>query len=108
MSGSKSQPGSGSPPAALANKSERGVEAPSAALRQKSGPNSALNVVGSHSSKATICATGGGSRLVDVWRSGLACARLIAAPADIRHATKKILVVFMSIVIFSVNPESRN
>src|SRR5437899_10934902 len=56
VSGSKSQPGSGVPAAAVANKSDNVVNAPSVTLGQKSGPSAALKVVGSHSSKATTCA----------------------------------------------------
>src|SRR5437667_7481490 len=61
VSGSKSQPGSGVPAAAFANKSDNFVSAPSATFRQKSGPSAALKVTGSHSSKATTCARLGGS-----------------------------------------------
>src|SRR5258707_13434599 len=56
-SGSKSQPGSGVPAAAFANKSANFVAAPSATFLQKSGPSAALKVAGSHSAKATTCAT---------------------------------------------------
>src|SRR5260370_33919477 len=59
VSGSKSQPGSGVPAPALANKSDIVVAYPSAAratLAQKFGPSAALKVLGSHSSKATTCA----------------------------------------------------
>src|SRR5580704_5163570 len=68
VSGSKSQPGSGVPPPASANSSWRVVKAPMVMFLQKSGPRpgfslalgSALKVVGSHSSRATICTGVGG------------------------------------------------
>src|SRR6516165_9957986 len=61
--GSKSQFGSGVPLAALANNSAKVVDAPRATFLQKSGPTAvgALNVDGSHSSKATTWATPGES-----------------------------------------------
>src|SRR5207244_13152253 len=61
VSGSKSQPGSGVPAFAFANRSVNFVAAPSATFLQKSGPIAALKVPGSHSSKATTCAILGGS-----------------------------------------------
>src|SRR5215472_16367816 len=62
-SGSKSQLGSGLLLAAFANNSAKVVDAPTATFLQKSGPAAvgALKVAGSHSSKATTCATLGES-----------------------------------------------
>src|SRR5260370_9021132 len=80
VSGSKSQPGSGVPAAGFANKSDNFVNAPSVTFRQKSGPSTALKVTGSHSSKATTCATLGGFS-----SSGAAGTKL-----SVRAATKKL------------------
>src|SRR4029078_12021695 len=82
-SGSKSQPGSGFPAAALENKSCRVVlkpSAPSATLRQKSGPNAALKVIGSHPSRATICAT----------LDGFSCAPAYRGAAGITKQTNRL------------------
>src|SRR5579863_9577298 len=58
LSGSKSQPGSGVPAAANANRLANVVLAPRVTFLQKSAPaaEGSLNVTGSHSSKATTWA----------------------------------------------------
>src|SRR5262252_7292242 len=59
VSGSKSQLGSGCPSPASVNSLEKDVTAPIATFLQKSGPSMALKLLGSHSSRATICAIAG-------------------------------------------------
>src|SRR5207248_6212191 len=85
-SGSKSQPGSGVPAAAFANKSANLVDAPRVTFLQKSAPSAALKVAGSHSSNMTTGAKFG-------------CLLSYAAPAKIRlpastpNLAKAILVI---------------
>ena len=57
--GNTSSARSGVPAAAFLNKSDNVVKAPSVTFLQKSGPSAALKVIGSHSSKATICTSRG-------------------------------------------------
>src|SRR5713226_7581578 len=95
VSGSKSQPGSGVPAAASANKSDNVVNAPSVTFRQKSAPSAALKVAGSHSSKATTCAALG----------DFSCSSSIGmAPANIEQAPSKpnfAKVIFIIVLRFS-------
>src|SRR5437016_6213316 len=91
VSGSKSQPGSGVPAAAFANKSDNFVSAPSATFRQKSGPSAALKVTGSHSSKATTCAELGGSP----------CSSAAGRKLKVRAAAKivRVLILFSFLLV---------
>src|SRR6266404_6755094 len=96
MSGSKSQPGSGVPAAAFLNKSDNFVNAPSVTFLQKSGPSAALKVTGSHSSKATTCATLGGCSF------SFSCASACVAPANIKQPASKpnfTTVIFITVLL---------
>ncbi len=97
VSGSKSQPGSGCPAAALANKSANVVNAPSVTFLQKSGPMATLKVAGSHSSKATIYASRG-----DCACAGFSCARACVAPANIKTPSSHFLrlIILYSLLFY--------
>src|SRR6201987_1637607 len=96
VSGSKSQLGSGVPAAALANRSLKVVENPRAMFLQKSGPMAALKVVGSHSSRATICA--GTCGLGDLsWECS--CAGALAAKNKSRQPASEAIGVGIFTVI---------
>src|SRR5262245_8108296 len=95
-SGSKSQPGSGVPAAALLNRSCSVVakpRAPSATLWQKPvppSPSAALKVVGSHSSSATTCT-----------KLGPLCAMARVVPTKIAHPASRVSAVTLSIAASS-------
>lgn len=79
-------PRSGVPAVALLNKSDNVVKATSVTFLQKSGLSVALKVIGSHSSKATICTS----------RGECASAGFLALAQAIRKGKVK--------VIFNSNP----
>src|SRR6266403_4173227 len=92
VSGSKSQFRSGVPAAALANKSDSVVNAPSVTLLQNAGPSAALKVAGSHSSSATTWAGVG----------ELFCAGDCVAPTNRKPPASKLnLAKMLFIVILS-------
>src|ERR1700704_4093282 len=98
VSGSKSQLGSGFPAFAFANRSVNFVDAPSATFLQKSGPSAALKVPGSHSSKATTCATLGGFS----W----SCSA--GAKLSVKAATKRLTMrVLILVLLLSVQGFAR-
>src|SRR5258705_13285758 len=100
VSGSKSQPGSGVPAAALANKSFKVVANPSAAsatFLQKSGPRAALKVTGSHSSRATTWARAG----------GFDCAGAKVAPANTKQLASNAYFTTVFIVRASIRSISQ-
>src|SRR5246127_6013273 len=84
VSGSKSQLGSGVPAAASAKRLASVVDAPREMFLQKSAPSAALKVAGSHSSRATTCASRGASSCHRESWSGFPCASASMATASVK------------------------
>src|SRR6266700_6619464 len=104
-SGSKSQPGSGVPAAAFANRSDKVVlnpSAPSATFLQKSGPSAALKVNGSHSSNATTWERLGAFSCV------FACATACVAPINIKQPASRPNLIAVLLILVLLHFSSGN
>src|SRR5258708_2489675 len=95
-SGSKSQLGFGVPAATDANKSANGTADPKGVtFRQKPGPSAALNVAGSHSSKATTSA-----RLCGACAPAAAGLRAIRADPPIKNMSAMALRTAVILILW--------